>query len=65
MKIFTSFFILILISSCSKALVTKIEETKAKEIFIPENYTIIYKSRKNYSNNINTILNEIKKQYQL
>ena len=31
----------------------------------PENYTIIYKSRKNYSNNINTILNEIKKQYQL
>ena len=30
----------------------------------PENYKIIYKSRKNYSNNINTILNEIKKEYQ-
>ena len=30
----------------------------------PENYKIIYKSRNNYSNNINTILNEIKKQYQ-
>ena len=30
----------------------------------PENYKIIYKSRINYSNNINTILDEIKKQYQ-
>ena len=29
----------------------------------PENYKIIYKSRNNFSNNINTILNEIKKQY--
>lgn len=29
----------------------------------PENYKIIYKSRNNYSNNINTILDDIKKQY--
>lgn len=33
-------------------------------ILKPENYKIIYKSRNNFSNNINTILNEIKKQYQ-
>ena len=30
----------------------------------PQNYKIIYKSRINYSNNINTILDDIKKQYQ-
>ena len=44
-----------------------VDELKFSKINIitPENYTIIYKSRKNYSNNINTILNEIKKQYEL